>query len=384
MNNLSDLRAVLDDRAGNADAVRPDLGAVRTRARHKRRSRQTVLATATATAVGLGGWAVHSAGSGERRVTTTDQRASAPPATAVLVQAPLTEVRALPDGATLTARVTAPLPTYGPYGSDHLWYPPAMCPVDARVNLKEPTDPPASEGGSTGLQLPITSANDERTAYWYWSSAGSPSDRGDVTAMVLVPGTAAGERYRLMSDGTALDETTADGSLTLLAGRLGTVGLPSLPSLEMDLQRIDADGRVLETLHPQLLQADAVSECEAVNQPVELGPSSPPADVTTAEAAVRAATTTLASSSVALGANQSITPLEVHWTSPTSAWVKYRVVYFAATAENGGQDLGPLMWAEITSDGASWSPTAEARCNYARSRGTGDTCPELPQTQAAG
>ncbi|HQF93627.1 MAG TPA: hypothetical protein PLS46_05685, partial [Microthrixaceae bacterium] len=84
MNDLHDLLAVLDDRADHANGVRPDLGAVRTRARRKRRTHQALSATAAVTAVGLGAGALVATGSDETDVVTADATTAAP-ATSIVV-----------------------------------------------------------------------------------------------------------------------------------------------------------------------------------------------------------------------------------------------------------------------------------------------------------
>ena len=77
MNDLHDLLAVLDDRADHANGVRPDLGAVRTRARRKRRTHQALSATAAVTAVGLGAGAPGLSGQASTRSGTRSPSRSA-------------------------------------------------------------------------------------------------------------------------------------------------------------------------------------------------------------------------------------------------------------------------------------------------------------------
>ena len=376
MNDLDDLIAVLDDRAHHGDDVRPDLGAVRTRARRRRRAHQTLSATAAVTAVGLGAGVLVATRSDETDVVTADATTSAP-ATSIVVAVPLSTSRTLSNGDTVTATVTAPLPTYGPYGEDHLWYPPPSCPADARLSLRAADALPDAEGFTTITELPITAPAGERRAYRTMTMTDHEGDAGSWTALVMVTATEPGERYRLTSGGTELDTATGEGQLTVLVGRLEGVPPRTLPG-PMTVERLDADGHVVERITAEDVQPDAIPGCESVNQGVESIPSPPPGDSATADAAVRDATRTIEASSVALTADQSINPIDVHWTSPTSAWVKYQVVYFAATPENGNTAQGPYLWAEVTFDGASWQPTAEARCAYAKSRGTNDPCTDVP------
>ena len=74
-----------------------------------------------------------------------------------------------------------------------------------------------------------------------------------------------------------------------------------------------------------------------------------------------------------------IEPIEVRWESPTVAWVKYRIAYFPD--DDDGAGTGPVLWADVTSTGSTWTPSAAARCVYERSLLGGSQCPQAPDTQ---
>lgn len=377
MNTLDDLRSVLDDRANAAAArSRPDLDDVRGRAQRHRRSRQRFGAAAAVTVliagvgVLLGTWVPR-----ERAVTTPGDLTP----DLVTIDVPLETTRTLGDGAVLTLTATAPRPTYGPYGSDHLTYPAPDCPADVRVGIVKGK---IGEGGGVGAVVPVVVDRKDRVASDY--SGG----RGD--GFILVPGSEAGRTYQLVDqDGAVVDETTADAAVTALVAHRDAPNAEPPPLAEAEV--IGFDGEVVElSAQGQRLavlpveRPDIVAltpeSCWPSNQPVDLGSDSPPQDTAAAETAVGAAVSSIGAGMGQYLSETPIEPIEVRWESPTVAWVKYRIAYFPDD-DGDGAGTGPVLWADVTSTGSTWTPSAAARCVYERSWGRGSTCTEAPDTQ---
>ena len=375
MNTLDDLRSVLDDRADAAARARPDLDDVRGRAQRHRRSRQRLGAVAAVTVVIagagvlLGTWTPR-----ERAVTTPGELA---PDGFVTIEVPLETTRTLGDGAVLTLTATAPRPTYGPYGSDHLTYPAADCPADVQVGIVKGK---IGEGGGVGTVVPVVVDREERVA--------QDTSGGGADGFAIVSGSEAGRVYQLVDrDGTVVDETTADAAVTaLVAHRAERItGPPSLSDVERfdgEVIELSAQGQQLAVLPVERTDIVALTpeSCWSSNQPVDLGSDSPPQDTAAADTAVRAAVSSIGAGMGRYLSDTPIEPIEVRWESPTVAWVKYRIAYFPDD-DGDGAGTGPVLWADVTSTGSTWTPSAAARCVYERSLLGGSQCPQAPDTQ---
>ncbi|MCB0953210.1 MAG: hypothetical protein KDB13_10925 [Microthrixaceae bacterium] len=235
------------------------------------------------------------------------------------------------------------------------------------------------EGGGVGTVVPVVVDREERVA--------QDTSGGGADGFAIVSGSEAGRVYQLVDrDGTVVDETTADAAVTaLVAHRAERItGPPSLSDVERfdgEVIELSAQGQQLAVLPVERTDIVALTpeSCWSSNQPVDLGSDSPPQDTAAADTAVRAAVSSIGAGMGRYLSDTPIEPIEVRWESPTVAWVKYRIAYFPD--DDDGAGTGPVLWADVTSTGSTWTPSAAARCVYERSLLGGSQCPQAPDTQ---
>jgi hypothetical protein len=203
-----------------------------------------------------------------------------------------------------------------------------------------------------------------------------------------VPGAEAGRIYQLIDqDGTLIDEATADSAIVaLVAHRVDpNEGPRSVTEAQVEfdgeVNELSAQGQPLAALPVERMDIPAFTPelCWSSNRPVDLDSDSPPQDEAAADAAVRAAVGSIGAGMGPYLSDTPIEPIEVRWQSPTVAWVKYRTAFFPDD-DGDGAGTGPVLWADVTSSGSTWAPSAAARCVYERSWHRGSQCPEAPGT----